>query len=295
MSFGDFSTVFDLRGNGVDYAPMPTAIVRLYTPEGWVIAADGRKGNTETGEVWDDTQKIFPICGPGKSLAYAIAGDAGISDHTHRNIGFSFLTEMANAVCPLPTSNADDLMTFAEHISKPVYERLCEARRNDAIVPFREIDTVREPPHPGFTIASVFFAGFYSGAPSAVRVRFFHRRQNPGFPRVFFESLLQGRQPQIYGSPVVGNLLCKTEDPRFARWRTIPTGAEFTTIANAAAWAKNYISACASEAGRQEDPETCNAIGGHIHIATISPTTGFHWLVAPLKRHQESNSPIVQT
>jgi hypothetical protein len=127
----------------------------------------------------------------------------------------------------------------------------------------------------------MFWVGFYLGEPSAVTVRFFHRRQKPGYPQVLFERLSQGNQPTTYGSPIVDNLLHRTQDPRFAQWRTTKPETEFSTIASAAEWSKNYISACASEAGGQADPETCNAIGGHIHIAKITLAGGFNWLIPP--------------
>ena len=167
--FGDYSTAFSLFGNSLNYGVMPTAIVRLYTPEGWVIAADGRKRNSETGETWDDTQKIFPVIQRGRSLVYGIAGDAGISDHTHKNIAFSSHAEAAKAIDSLPKDDAPDLMTFSERVAKRIYDSLGEAQKQNYIVPFREGEQFIEPSLSGFTIATVFWAGFYRGAPSAVK------------------------------------------------------------------------------------------------------------------------------
>src|SRR5262249_6568102 len=56
--------------------PMPTAIARVYTNEGFVIAADGRSFNHKTQEPHNEnTQKIFPIqVSADIQLAYSIAG-----------------------------------------------------------------------------------------------------------------------------------------------------------------------------------------------------------------------------
>src|SRR5208282_4605383 len=140
VAYDDFPQPFSLYERELDYVPMPTALVRLYTPEGWVIAADGRKSNSKTGETWDNTKKIFPIIQPGRSLAYAITGDAQICDHTHKNIVFDFLSEAESAVNSLATSDAaDDLIAFAEHVSKPIYDDLSKARASVAMEPFSEI------------------------------------------------------------------------------------------------------------------------------------------------------------
>jgi|SRR5271170_7258687 len=50
-----------------------------------------------------------------------------------------------------------------------------------------------------------FWAGFYSGEPSAARIRFFHRTQELGCPQVLFETLRNGKQPLTYGSPKAGS------------------------------------------------------------------------------------------
>jgi len=64
--------------------PMSTAIVRTYTSDGFVIAADGRVRGAEDGCVISDTvQKIFPIGGSTPYfLAYSISGVGPISETT---------------------------------------------------------------------------------------------------------------------------------------------------------------------------------------------------------------------
>lgn len=62
---------------------MSTAIIRIYTREGFVVAADGRRRRHRPTGDWailsDSVQKIFPIEEEGRSLAYAMAGAAQIA------------------------------------------------------------------------------------------------------------------------------------------------------------------------------------------------------------------------
>src|SRR5690242_9871498 len=59
--------------------PMSTAIVRIYTQEGFVIAADGRRRRTRDWKIISDhVQKVFPVVEPGRSIAYAMTGTTQI-------------------------------------------------------------------------------------------------------------------------------------------------------------------------------------------------------------------------
>jgi len=70
---------------------MSTAIVRTYTPEGFVIAADGRVRNEDGNVVRDQAQKIFPIGGNNiRYLAYSISGTAGIPSRDATEVAFDF-------------------------------------------------------------------------------------------------------------------------------------------------------------------------------------------------------------
>src|ERR1039457_7383111 len=61
--------------SGPTCIPMSTAIARIWTSDGFVVAADGRQTNSLTREVMTDSaQKIFPVEHPHRKLAYAIAG-----------------------------------------------------------------------------------------------------------------------------------------------------------------------------------------------------------------------------
>ena len=43
-----------------------------------------------------------------------------------------------------------------------------------------------------------------------------------------------------------------------------------------------YIAACSSDIARELDYESWKYIGGHTHVAKITPKNGFEWMIPPL-------------
>jgi hypothetical protein len=56
---------------------------------------------------------------------------------------------------------------------------------------------------------------------------------------------------------------------------------QYSNLREAERYVKGYIEACSSAKALEMDPEICKKIGGHIHIAEITPD-GFRWRVPPL-------------
>ena len=93
---------------------MSTSIVRIYTPEGFVIAADGRNYNADTKTVVSDSvQKIFPIEQMGGRLAYTLTGTCEITPRHSNEVTFDLLPWIHEAIrvtagafgkCTWPTS-----------------------------------------------------------------------------------------------------------------------------------------------------------------------------------------------
>src|SRR5438876_11478296 len=95
--FFEKALVFIVPGNLVCLS-MSTAIVRTYTDEGFVIAADGRAIKTEDLSLLSDqAQKIFQIPGQGGLLAYAIAGTAQITVEDSNEVVFDLAAEISKA------------------------------------------------------------------------------------------------------------------------------------------------------------------------------------------------------
>jgi hypothetical protein len=66
----------------IPFVDMATAIARIYVAGGFMVAADGRERNTETGSIASDSeQKIFWLHHRRGDLACAVTGAARIGEH----------------------------------------------------------------------------------------------------------------------------------------------------------------------------------------------------------------------
>jgi hypothetical protein len=94
------------------------------------------------------------------------------------------------------------------------------------------------------------------------------------------------------GSPAVLSLLFDSDDPRFSEYRTDAckrvAAREMhpemrVTLSDAIEAGRKSIEACSrsSPMALEIDKEFCEGIGGHIHVATITPEGGFDWAVLP--------------
>jgi hypothetical protein len=129
----------------------------------------------------------------------------------------------------------------------------------------------------GQTITELFFDGYHQGEPASVRARFYHNDQRPSKTEVVIEDLAHSR---IYGSAVIANLVFNSDDPRFADYRRRDRNVRID-LPEAIQIAKNYFRACADPVARSIDERSCSSIGGHVHIAQITHTHGFSWVIPP--------------
>jgi len=256
---------------------MPTAVIIHYTADGFLLVADGLS-RCEVNGVFkphrDDEQKIFPIIGEQSKFAFAVAGTArftpdGISD----DVVFDFYSQVSRLAANLDRRKLRDGIEYCDSLSASVRKSL----KHSTDAARRAGKKVTYPTKPdqfgGGTIAFLFLGGFYAGVPHSSIFRFFHRNQELALPQKI-ATLVEG-ESRVHGSQKVGNLL-KSNDPRFAQFRVpLPAKPSFRQLAHAE---KNYIDACASEAGRAEDPENCLGIGGRVLAATVTAKDRFRWI-----------------
>jgi len=159
--------------------------------------------------------------------------------------------------------------------------------------PFLFPPLMEEPGLPGNPILHLFFFGYHRGVAETIDVRFWHRFHILAEPIITPLENDIGFPPFIRGSSIVGDLLFNSKaglrlrtppDERFSRHRKlIPNDWKNLTISQASKIARDYIRACKSPVGRKIDRNICFSIGGHIHVAKITPSEGFQWIVRPVK------------
>ena len=126
----------------------------------------------------------------------------------------------------------------------------------------------------GSSIAAILIDGYYKGAPSRVQARFFHENQELCEPEIVPEAPILDRY-DVHGSDKILNVFGDSEDPRLSKYGK-RRGRVISSIENAIRFAHGYITACTSPEGLLIDSE-CPGIGGHIHVAIITPDEGFRW------------------
>jgi hypothetical protein len=263
---------------------VPTAIVRIYTYEGFVIAADGYPTGT--------TQKIFPAIGPHHSLAYGLCGWANVSGEgtPWRVCWADECREIANR--PAPIGNMSKYAkVFTETLGRQVTNKIAQLKENGEISDsdYFQLQTEQRD-------SSIHFAGYFKGAPRMAvgQIRF-------NLP-TYSANLV--RQPDycnpddnyLFGSGKIRNLLFSPTEPFFSdspetlqcakyiwkRYRT-PNLVKLlerrqVSLDEAVEAATDYIEACEDPEAKRIDETACREIAGDIHIATIKPNEGFRWV-----------------
>jgi hypothetical protein len=251
---------------------MSTAIARIYTSEGFAIAADGRGHHgTDKTVATDSAQKIFTISTPDKSLAYAIAGTARL---TLGEQTFDFVSEIAKSIQTTDTSSAATLSEFVRMLCIPMEAELRSINVYPTDTPLPESQSM-------YAIAYVFFDGYYRGIPARVTAAFAHENQalqpTDIVPCDLMEDYLLG-----YGSRVISESLFGNSTDWLAKYRVTPQRPDRLTLAEATARATGYVAACSDPRALELDKERCAFIGGHIHAATITKSDGFRWVIEPV-------------
>ncbi len=255
---------------------MPTVVFRYLTRDGFIIVADGkvydpRKDATES----TTAQKIFEI--PDRPAAYALYGNIRFDDDTDETKSVNLAAEIEKFVFS-GAAKPDDLLIYGQQVAEPLYLRLLKAQADGHVIDFQGFN---EFPANGTTIARIFLFGYCDGAPCEVDIRLWYRDQTLERPQVNAFDIRQ-RNPRPWGSPVVWNALVGN-DPKLSRFLRMPPPKQSQEISlwDAAKVGEAYILACDSDHGREID-SGCKAIGGHIHIAAITPKC-FHWLRPPAR------------
>lgn len=249
---------------------MLTAIFTIYTPQGWVIAADGLGMLSDGSNPDNDVQKIFQI--EGRSLAYTLCGSTKL--FYQENL-IDFGSEIANAVKALACRNLCDSSLYLERICSPLRKSLLRAKKQGLVMRGIEV-----PPEPGQTIFWVFLIGYFDGKPTLAHCRIFHRNQKLAGISADADPVKAGWSRR-HGPNKVWEIREDPHDRTFETYKiALPTPGEITLVQGIES-ARNHIQVCYDPKAREIAPETCKTIGGHMHVATITPETGFEWVEPP--------------
>jgi hypothetical protein len=221
-----------------------TAIVTAHTADGFVIGADGRKVNSGEKTIQSDTvQKIFPFESEVVRLAYAWTGTT--EAYAENGACLYDLGRVTKRI--LPSVDLFGRNSWAEFIS-----RFCEGLKTQLPI------CLENAPK---DIAKAIFVGFFRGIPCQSEIKI-----------AYSDSIFQ---PQV-----------KIQIPAEHNKRVF-TGAESAysryqyqrpqNNAEAISFVREYIQDCVES--RESD---CQAIGGHLHVAAVTPIE-FFWVIPPVQ------------
>jgi hypothetical protein len=246
-----------------------TATVIIYTGQGFAVAADGL-------ELWEDpdthrrslrpggdrVQKIFAAERKDATLAYILRGQVASEDRA-----FDLEEELRKQL---------SLFTATKFNNYADFLRLLASALENAIKCARQDKRLKEPLE-----AWISFAGYFGTHPCLVDLKFLPHPHFTNSLYEFNEPPLRHRRPMVSGPPIIWDLISE-RDPRFAQYFVqYDKPVRSMSLREAADYAKGCIDAFSSPLARQLDP-SCEAIGGHVHVATVTPDNGFQWVIGPL-------------
>ncbi len=251
---------------------MPTAIIRNYTGDAFVIAADGIAQNKDGTVTTRSRRKIFQF-GDNKWLAYAFAGRVAIGPDEGTEILFDFRERINQAVQSLSLDVYPSLSEYATHLADHAHRALIGRCVSEQIT----FDNATEL---GVPIAYVFISGYFKQVASSVTIEFCRENRQFAKPKISLDELIIG-MPRRHGSLAL-DALFYVKSPRFFNDRylyplQVPLPRFNEAMKGAVLESRAYIEACESDEARLLD-DFCKTIGGKIHMASITPKDGFDWV-----------------
>jgi hypothetical protein len=137
---------------------------------------------------------------------------------------------------------------------------------------YRRILLARESKRlPCFLELEIPFVGYFRAKPFWLNAQFYPsgRMEITGQP-------LYGAFMAVSGSQVILKLM-EERDERLAH-NVKEADEEHTSLQDAIHNTRAYIENCSSEFGLEVDPKYCRGLGGHIHIATVTPPVRPSWM-----------------
>lgn len=235
---------------------MATSIVRIYTAEGFVVAADGREYNPITKSVGrDNCRKIFTISQERRRFTYAISGTNMLTLPGQRSASFDLLPvihQVFTNLCDGEFENLEDYCTAAGKAFRSL--------------PARQTD-----------IPTILYMDGYSGrTPQRAYINIFHDGRRP---ERFPEEIHAGSTPGC-GSTTIFNMLANQTRGPIARYRSASWNVRRNerSLSDAIEIAKSWMNAHCSPEAIQIDPVNCMAVGGTAHLCINRPTGEFEWM-----------------
>jgi hypothetical protein len=259
-----------------------SAIVRTYTDQGFVIAADGRQMNTYTRAVIsDEVQKVFPVKSSIGVFAMSFWGHDGL-ESPEAGATLSLTQLSMRCVKSLESRKTSNAIGYAHRLTRCMSKSIRSFCSGHPLNPVERLKP-NQPNEIGDTICSLGLDGYENdGRPVSIDMRFYHAAGDLREPEVMLVNPIYVGFHRISApcAAIVNILWMSDGDQRLSAYRGQLKYAENLTLEDAIDRSKSFISAHGDPEALAID-EDCCFVGGHIHIATITPTDGFKWKIPP--------------
>jgi hypothetical protein len=241
-----------------------TAVAIVSTKNGCIVAADGRSLDAAdlVNRANDYQQKIFNARWEQSDFIYALTGSI-----FSKKKSFDLIAEAEDAIQSLSAMHILDSSSYIHQFAAKIMDAFERGKKEGRCPSFNET--------PDGTIVRIFLLGYFGATRATLAVLRYHHHNQALLP---FEFTIERPAPTRFtGSQLVANAIT---DGRLGKYKAdIPFDS---SLAEGEKCAKGFIEAHSDPLARGLDPVVCEGIGGHTHIAEITPA-GFKWRIEPKK------------
>jgi hypothetical protein len=268
---------------------MATSIVRIRTPNGIVMAADGLDSYGKK-----TTQKLFDLTNDSGVCGVGISGVGGAlfrNEGSGESLDINFSAECRSLCDRFRTRNPRHIKrlvsSFANTLATTINDKIAAGIKTGVVL---EADRAQLWKDQGSKQGTTLHFAGYDGKDAyfaTASIRFNGIDPHVAIDRITHFPSAESVSSIMYGSKAVEDLLRSVDSNEFDAFKTPGLRAIFDETADASdavEAAQSYIAACSTPAAAILD-SFCKTIGGHIHIATLTREE-FKWHAPPLPAEQ---------
>lgn len=232
-----------------------TAIAWEFTPEGFVIGADGRR-KIDGVIVTENAQKIYSVKWQGLRIVYGLSGTVG----GVRPDGIAFTLKDLIDCCITSMESVPTFLDFVQELRKSLYAFLL-LYVGKAVHGFETEE-----------IARILLLSYFNDDPYRGELTIKHDGVIVLNPELYCPPIdTESGQFRVFSG---SELAFKKLESKL--------GVKPQSLNEASALVREYIEECMKHQGIDSD---CANIGGHIHIGELR-STGFRWVSQPITERQ---------
>jgi hypothetical protein len=260
--YGDAETGDECFSFGYSCGNSMTAIAKIYTPDGFTVAADGRELHIVSGHIAsEETQKIVRLYHTSGEMICAVAG---VSRLVFGSTSVDIVNELSHAAVDIATKEVRNPDEYSGMLRDYVCRRVASFRPS-FLASARETET------------HIDLDGYILGHPMRRKITLTYRSdriEGDVSSGELFPGGAVGRGSEIVWSILFGPI----GDSRLQSYRSVCQSRRPATISQSIEVCYSLIRAHCDPEAMSIDKTHCESIGGHIHIATVTPTAGFQWV-----------------